>query len=68
MIANEHNWMRATGAWLALALGVSLSGGVHARSVSASSPDHRIVAMLSDDAGALELAPRGLFVGYLKAQ
>lgn len=53
MTANKRKWMRDTGTWLTCAIGLALSGGVHARSVSVSSPDHRIMAVLSDDAGAL---------------
>ncbi|RTE59766.1 hypothetical protein EI541_02960 [Xanthomonas citri pv. eucalyptorum] len=51
--ANKRKWMRDTSTWLTCAIGLALSGGVHARSVSVSSPDHRIMAVLSDDAGAL---------------
>ena len=50
--SKKRSGLRDTGAWIGLVLGVLLSNGVQARSVSVSSPDHKIVTVLSDDDGA----------------
>lgn len=53
MASNKRSRLRDTRAWIGLVFGLWLCAGAQARSVSVSSPDRKIVAVLSDDQGAL---------------
>ncbi|MBB5866434.1 glycoside hydrolase family 97 protein [Xanthomonas sp. 3058] len=53
MASKTQHRRRTTGIWIALLLGIAATAGVQARSVTVSSPDRTIVAVLSDDDGAL---------------
>lgn len=53
MASNERTWLRDAGLCIGFVFGMVTCSGVQAHSVSVSSPDRRIVAVLSDDDGAL---------------
>lgn len=53
MASNKRSCLRDTMIWTGLVCGVLSCSGVQARSVSVSSPDRKIVAVLSDNGGTL---------------